>query len=92
MSKLILSWFFCAAALCASKAAAQDVSRYPDHQITIVVQAAAGGGNDALARLLASQMQKRFARDFGRLRKTFCRLRNWRTTRGTSSLNFVAPN
>jgi hypothetical protein len=33
--------------------------RFPERQITIVVQAAAGGGNDALARLLANQMQKR---------------------------------
>jgi tripartite-type tricarboxylate transporter receptor subunit TctC len=42
----------------ASSPLAQETRGFPSRPITIVVQAVAGGGNDALARLLGQQMQK----------------------------------
>jgi tripartite-type tricarboxylate transporter receptor subunit TctC len=47
-----------AGVLCSSLRA-EDGPTYPQRPVTLVVQAAPGGGNDALARIIANQMQKR---------------------------------
>jgi len=38
-------------------ASAQESDAYPTRPVTLVVQATAGGGNDAIARIFAQQMQ-----------------------------------
>jgi len=46
----------CATAICGVFAASAAYADYPDHAITLIVPTAAGGGNDALARVIGQKM------------------------------------